>query len=112
MALLSISFQRFNLRLKEATFALDPLLVTTATDIVDPNDGLTSLREAITYANNHPGDDTITFDSSLAGHTITLTGGELKLTDTTGVTTIASRSPRSDGDLKKYSTAAKLCGSR
>ena len=67
---------------------VNPLLVTTATDVVDPSDGLTSLREAIAYANSHPGDDTITFDPSLGGQTITLTQGELDLTDTTGTTTI------------------------
>ena len=66
----------------------NPLIVTTATDEVDPNDGLVSLREAIAYANSHTGDDTITFDPSLAGQTITLTLGPLELTDTTGVATI------------------------
>ena len=64
------------------------LVVTTALDVFDPNDGLTSLREAVDYANTHVGDDVITFDSSLAGQTITLTNGELDITDTTGTTTI------------------------
>jgi len=68
---------------------INPLRVTTATDVVDWSDGLTSLREAVAYANSHVGNDAITFDSSLAGQTITLTDGQLELTDTTGETTIA-----------------------
>ena len=69
---------------------LDPasFIVNTAADVSDPNDGLTSLREAIAWANSTPGDDTITFNPSLAGQTIILTGGQLELTDTAGVTTI------------------------
>jgi len=47
-----------------------------------------SLRQAIYDANANPGDDTITFDSSLANQTITLDWGELGLTDTAGKTTI------------------------
>ena len=69
-----------------------PLVVTTATDVVDSLDGVTSLREAIGYANGHPGDDTITFAADLyvgGPATITLANGELTLTDTTGKTTIA-----------------------
>ncbi len=66
------------------------LVVTTADDELDstydPNN--LSLREAIALANANPGADTITFDSSLAGQTITLTGGQLELSDTTGTTTI------------------------
>ncbi len=62
--------------------------VTTAADVVDPSDGLMSLREAVQAANANPGDDTITFAPGLAGKTITLALGELSLTDTTGKTTI------------------------
>ena len=53
------------------------LVVTTASDVVDPFDGKTSLREALAYADSHAGADTITFAASLAGQTITLTQGEL-----------------------------------
>jgi hypothetical protein len=47
-----------------------------------------SLRQAIYDADTTPGDNTINFDPSLAGGTITLTEGELDLTNTTGTTTI------------------------
>ena len=60
------------------------LVVTTPRDVVDPFDGLTSLRDAIAYANSHPGPDTITFDPAVLGRrpvTILLTGGPLVLTD-------------------------------
>ena len=66
-------------------------VVTTAANIVNLNDGVTSLREAISYANDHPGDDTITFDPSLAGKTITLTNGDLDIymnLEAAGATTI------------------------
>jgi fibronectin-binding autotransporter adhesin len=60
------------------------LTVTTRSDVVDATDGLTSLREAINYANSHPGPDTITLDPAAFGkrhRAIVLTGGPLVLTD-------------------------------
>jgi hypothetical protein len=79
-----------------ATFALKnavalSLVVTTQHDVVDDIDDLTSLREAISYANSHPGPDTITFDPSISGkarRTIVLTGGPLVLTDPATTTII------------------------
>ena len=50
------------------------LTVTTSSDVFDPTDHLTSLREAIFYAADG---DTVTFDSSLRGETIVLNGSEL-----------------------------------
>ena len=56
------------------------LVVTTASDVSNPNDGVLSLREAVVMANADPDLNIITFDAGLAGQTITLTGGELGLT--------------------------------
>lgn len=52
------------------------LVVDTLLDISDPNDGLTSLREAIAYAETG---DTITFADSLNGGTISLAGYALTI---------------------------------
>ncbi|WP_186766454.1 FG-GAP-like repeat-containing protein, partial [Phaeobacter marinintestinus] len=62
----------------------DNLHVTTNLDVVDSYDGLTSLREALAFANSDADASTITFDAALAGQTITLGGTELVLsTDVT-----------------------------
>src|SRR5262245_22447920 len=53
------------------------LSVATSLDVVEPNDGVLSLREAISAA--APSGDTINFNSSLSGQTIALTGGELAI---------------------------------
>jgi CSLREA domain-containing protein len=58
--------------------------VTTLSDTVDLNDGVTSLREAIFAANIVPGADTIEFAPSLTAAgpaTILLSQGELAITD-------------------------------
>ena len=63
----------------EQTAAADvpSTVVTSLEDKVDPNDGVVTLREAITvYAN--PG-DTVVFDASLAGGTIVLSGSQLSV---------------------------------
>jgi hypothetical protein len=60
------------------------LVVTTNLDDTDDTDGLTSLREAIAYANTLPGPNTITFAPGVFGkkrQTIQLTGGALVITD-------------------------------
>ena len=46
------------------TFTIDPLTVTTLDDVMDVTDGKTSLREAIEYANQEGGDQTITFSNN------------------------------------------------
>lgn len=65
----------------EARELLTTFTVDTLIDVVDAGDGVTSLREAIEAANGQSGADTIQFASSANG-TLTLTLGELNITDT------------------------------
>jgi hypothetical protein len=62
------------------------LTVDTDQDVVDFNDGVTSLREAIFAANVVPGADEIVFDLGAGPKTILLTQGELKITDSLTIT--------------------------
>jgi hypothetical protein len=64
------------------------IIVNNSTDT--PVAGETDLREAIAQANTNGGDETITFDPTVfaTAQTITLTQGQLELTDTTGTETI------------------------
>jgi hypothetical protein len=67
------------------------LVVTTNLDEMDDTNGLTSLREAIAYAETLPGPSTITFDPAFFGtrrRTIRLTGGPLVLTDPAMITIV------------------------
>ena len=64
--------------------SIGPIVVTTLSDTVDFNDGVTSLREAIFAANLVPGADTINFAPTLTAGgpaKILLTSGELAITD-------------------------------
>ena len=66
---------------------LAQLTVTTDQDVIDFNDGETSLREAIFAANIVPGADEIVFDFGHDGPaTILLTQGELKIEDALTIT--------------------------
>ncbi len=67
------------------------LVVTTNLDEMDDTNGLTSLREAIAYADSLPGPSTITFDRAVFGtkrRTIRLTGGPLVLSDPATITIV------------------------
>ncbi|WP_143206552.1 right-handed parallel beta-helix repeat-containing protein [Singulisphaera sp. GP187] len=74
------------------------LVVTDYQDVVDAFDGLTSLREAIAYANSHPGPDTITFTPAdffgKSLRTIRLLAGPLVLTDPATTTIHGPRARR------------------
>lgn len=80
-------------QLEERTL-LTAITVTSTLDTIDPNDGVTTLREAVIAANNSPGDDTITLPAGTytlgiagAGENAAATG-DLDITDTTGSLTI------------------------
>lgn len=75
--------RRLRLESLEPRRVLATFLVTTASDVVDPNDGVNSLREAIEQANSTAGADTIFFDATtFAGPTeIDLALGQLRATD-------------------------------
>ncbi|WP_414585934.1 choice-of-anchor Q domain-containing protein [Scytonema sp. PCC 10023] len=61
--------------------------VNSIADVVDDNDGVTTLREAINFANAIAGVDSIVFDSSLfaSSQTISLTLGELNINDSLNI---------------------------
>ncbi|MEL7466146.1 MAG: choice-of-anchor Q domain-containing protein, partial [Pseudomonadota bacterium] len=61
-----------------------PLIVDTLADVVDANDGFTSLREAIALANANADHDDIVFADGLSG-TIRLTQGELAVTEAAAI---------------------------
>ena len=88
------------LKQRPEKYALNPearsTVVTTTDDVYDVFDGKISLREALVYA--HPG-DTITFDNSLKGKTITLNLENGELTISKSITIDAS-------NLRSASTSA------
>ena len=75
------------LELQASAFEARSLVVTTNRDVTDPFDGLTSLREAVAYADDLSGSNTITFDSTVftggADSLIRLRQGEIVITDQT-----------------------------
>ncbi|MBX7105147.1 MAG: hypothetical protein K1X57_13785, partial [Gemmataceae bacterium] len=65
------------------------LVVDTTSDVVSNTDFKTSLREAIAFAATKAGPDTITFSSLFnSANTITLSGSQLTINDTTDALTI------------------------
>src|SRR5262249_57420919 len=65
-----LRLERLETRDVPTTFTVDTLL----------DSGSGSLRQAVRDANDTPGDDLIAFDAKLSG-TITLTSGQLRITD-------------------------------
>ncbi len=84
------------------TLEAPSFVVTTTDDIVNANDGLTSLREALDYANSTPGADTITFGGPVFTDanpdTITLQLGQLNVTDSVTISGTGATSLTIDGD--------------
>src|SRR3954468_10833850 len=76
------------------------LTVTTASDVVDSNDTVLSLREAVTQSNGTAELDTIQFASTIEGQTLVLSGGEL----------VISRDVTIDGDLNNDGVKVTLSG--
>ena len=72
----------------------DPsLIVTTTDDVVDNTDGVTSLREAIAFANSDPSASIITFDAGIfdgSDNTITFADGAVNLVISSDITIDAS----------------------
>jgi hypothetical protein len=74
------------------------IVVTTTADVVDANDGVLSLREAVTKANTDPGADTIqlvasaTYELTTCADDDTNVSGDLDATDVAGLTIAGSAS--------------------
>ena len=62
------------------------------------DNGANTLRQAIIDANANAGADTITFDASLSGNTITLTTGEMLISDTVDIQGLGSANLTIDAD--------------
>jgi len=75
----------------ESPFETPSLIVTTASDVVDASDFQTSLREAISFANNTSGADTITFAPGLSGQIILLEEGQLSVTASLTIAGLGAR---------------------
>lgn len=72
-------------------------VVTTASDVVDPFDNLTSLREAIALANSNSDLNTITFAPGLNGQPIVVSGGEVVISSALAITGAGSANTIIDG---------------
>ncbi len=76
----------------ESRQLLSAITVTSTADTVNASDGVVTLREALTQANDDTATDTITFDSSLAGQTVFLTSGALQVTQPVSIVGLGARS--------------------
>ena len=82
-----------------------PTVVTTTSDTENASDGVISLREAITYANNNPGADTITFAIPGTGvQTIQLNSSLPFLGGTNGAGTVIDGYSQSGASANTLST--------
>src|SRR5215212_7654335 len=79
---------------------MSTLTVATTQDVVNAGDGVLSLREAVAQANLTSAADTIQFAPSLEGETLTLTQGELQLTQDVTI----------DGDADNNGSRVTLSG--
>ena len=88
-----------SLELLESRQLLTTMTVDTFVDELDGSivDGDTSLRDAIAVANATPGTDTINFDGGLAGGTLTLTIGEMLITDSVTINGLGADQMTIDG---------------
>ena len=73
--------ERHDAALTSEPWANDPIVVTTADDVVDVGDGELSLREAVTLANDRSGSDTVTFAEELGEGPIVLENDEIVVSD-------------------------------
>lgn len=80
------SNRKLRLECLEDRRVLTAVTVDTPLDVVDFNDGVTSLREAIFATNLVPGANEIDFSPALAGQPLVLTQGELPITDSLTIT--------------------------
>ena len=82
-----VNFDDVQLVVEKANVPSEPeigvFVVNSTEDIVNPEDGVTTLREAIEAANNQAGTDLIKFDFPDGFQTIELTEGVLEITDDT-----------------------------
>ena len=100
----------------EPRLLMSTYTVNTTGDAANPGTGLLTLRQAVADANAHAGADTVAFSNSAfpagSAHTITLTGGPIAFTDTTGATTVtgpgsAVLSVSGNSAGRVFTTAAK-----
>ena len=87
----SVDSSSFSFALTNTGQVFAALIVNSTSDSIAPGAGLLSLREAIAFNNSSPsGNSPITFDSAIfsTSQTITLTGRQLELTNTTETETI------------------------
>lgn len=71
----------------ESRYLLTTFTVNSLTDVLDPDDGVTTLREAVNLANASPGVDDVEFDAEAFADSlfIVLDGGAIDITDSVNI---------------------------